>query len=375
MISEPFLKPRLIGKRFEGGVIPLELLADFAVLEEMIVEVAKGKFREANPGRKRVPRGFTDGITLKLAGIEDGSAIPIIELVFAASTLFPPSAQTYFEDARNAIIGAIGAAEQGTSITPFLEQRLLGYFDRFGRNLSDGEAIEFDNGLASPATVRLTKEVRRKLVLASEADEVTDTVALHGVIPEMDQQAKTFHIRLVDGAKVKAPLNAQHFDTVMEAFTNYQENQWVRMIAIGRFNRANRLQGIESVEHISILDPLDIAARIDEFKLLKAGWLDGKGVAPDHDGLDWLSEAFDRRYPDDLSLPYLFPTPEGCVLAEWSLHPWSPSLEIDLAKKRGDWHVLNLDTDEEETKELDLTNDGDWKWLTQQIRNLGGEAE
>ncbi len=374
MTSEPFLKPRLIGTRFDGGVIPLEVLADFAVLEGMIVEVAKWKFREANPDRKRVPHGFTGDITLKLTGINDGSAIPIIELVFVAATLFPPSTQTYFESARNAIIGAIGAAESGASITSFLPQRLLGFFDRFGRNLHEGEAIEF---VEEPGrkTVRLTKETRRKLVLASEADEVTDVVVLFGSIPEMDQQARTFHIRLLDRTKVKVPLTAQHFDTVMEAFNNYQKNQRVRMQASGRFNRANRLQGIESVEHISILDPLDIGARIDEFKLLKAGWLDGQGIALHHEGLDWLSEAFDCSYPDDLSLPFLFPTPDGHVLAEWSLGPWSPSLEVDLAKKRGEWHALHLETDEEETKELDLTNTDDWQWLAQQLRRFGGVAE
>ena len=100
MNSEPFLKPRLIGARFDGGVIPLEVLGDLAVLEVMIVEVAKWKYRESNPERKRVPRRFTDGMTLKLAGVEDGSARPLINLVVAASTLFPTAAHHYFQEAR-----------------------------------------------------------------------------------------------------------------------------------------------------------------------------------------------------------------------------------------------------------------------------------
>lgn len=53
MTSEPFLKPRLTGPRFEGGAIPLEVLADFAVLSEMIIEVVKWKYRKDNPTRKR----------------------------------------------------------------------------------------------------------------------------------------------------------------------------------------------------------------------------------------------------------------------------------------------------------------------------------
>lgn len=369
MTSEPFLKPRLIGSRFEGGVIPLEVLADFTALGEMIVEVAKWKFRKDNPSRKRVPRGFTDGITLKLTGIEDGSARPIIKLVVAAGMLFPPSAQSYFEDARSAIIGAIHAAEQDKLITSFVPQKLLGYFDRFGRNLNEGEAIEFNDGAGQPAT-RLNKEIRRKLVLASEEEEITDVIVCHGSIPEMDQQAKTFHLRLLDGAIVKAKLTPQHFDTVMEAFTNYRENQRVCLVASVRFNRANRLQGIDSVEHISILDPLDIGVQIAELKLLKPGWMDGRGIAPSHSGLDWLMEATNKFYPDDLPLPYLYPTPEGGVQAEWPLKPWEISLEIDLDARVGNWHALNLDDDTEQIRTLNLDAASDWQWLNGEVRQL-----
>ena len=375
MTSKPFLKPRLIGKRFEGGTIPLEMLADLAVLSEMVIEVAKWKFYEANPDRQRVPRRFTEDFKLSLTGVEHGSAIPVIKLS-PIDTLFPEflGFLQYFESARIAIVGAIGAAQSGKSITQHLPVKLLGYFDRFGRNLNDGEAIEFTEE-STQATVELNKESRRKLLLASEAEEVTNTVTLYGTIPEMNQQSKTFHLLLLDGTKVKAPLTVQHTETVTEAFNNYEKSQRLRMEASGRYNRANRLQGIESVEHVSILDPLDIGARIEEFKLLKAGWLDGQGIPPSHDGLNWLATIFDSFFPDNRSLPYLFPTLEGHVLAEWSFQPWSPSLEIDLSTKRGIWHILNLDTDEEDTKELDLTNPEGWKWLAQKISDLVRETE
>ncbi|MGL4423295.1 MAG: hypothetical protein ACRCZF_21725, partial [Gemmataceae bacterium] len=112
--------------------------------------------------------------------------------------------------------------------------------------------------------------------------------------------------------------------------------------------------------------------RLDELKQLKSGWLDGKGDSLAHDGLDWLADAFDSSYSDDVRLPYLFPTPEGRVLAEWSLKQWSPSLEIDLNNKQASWHLLNLDTDVDQTKSLDLTRSDDWKWFTDQIRRMGG---
>jgi len=139
--------------------------------------------------------------------------------------------------------------------------------------------------------------------------------------------------------------------------------------------KPNHLRGIESVPPNSTTDPRDVRARIEELKLLKQGWLDGKGSALSRDGLDWLATKFGRSYPRHLPAPYLFPTPEGHVLAEWSLSPWSPSLEIDLVSRRGECHALNLATEEEITKALNLENANDWKWLAKQIEAMVGEAE
>jgi len=51
-----FLNPRLIGDRFTGHSIPLEVLKDLSALEELLVEVAKWHYRTDNPQRKRIPK-------------------------------------------------------------------------------------------------------------------------------------------------------------------------------------------------------------------------------------------------------------------------------------------------------------------------------
>ncbi|MGL4422848.1 MAG: hypothetical protein ACRCZF_19430, partial [Gemmataceae bacterium] len=306
MTQEPFLKPRLTGKRFEGGAIPLEFLADFAVLSEMFIEIAKWKYRESNPTRQRVPKGFTHDIALKLTGIEEGSAIPVITLVTTASaSLFPTMPQKCFEEARQAIVQAVGAAEQNRKITDYLPQKLLGYFDRFGRNLAEGEAIEFVEG-AGHFPVRLTKETRRRLILASSVDEFTEETSICGSIHEFDQKAMTFQLTMLnDTILSRIPVDEPHYDTVLEASNGYRTQVRVRVTGVGRFDRNNRLQGMEKVEHVTVLDPLDIRLRLDELKQLKSGWLDGKGDSLAHDGLDWLADAFDSSYSDDVRLPYL----------------------------------------------------------------------
>ena len=114
-------------------------------------------------------------------------------------------------------------------------------------------------------------------------------------------------------------------------------------------------------------DALDVRRRIGELRQLPEGWLDGKGLAPDPQGLTWLAEQFDAFDSARLPRPYLFPTPEGGVLAEWPQNPWSLSLEIDLSARTGRWHALDLDTDTEETAELDLNRNESWERLAEWV--------
>ena len=149
----------------------------------------------------------------------------------------------------------------------------------------------------------------------------------------------------------------------------------IRINGTGRFTRSNSLQQIERVEHVAILDPLDIRVRIDELKQLRAGWLDGKGVPLAPEGLDWLADSFDLRYPQTLPLPCLFPTPEGHVLIEWQHKTWAPSLEIDLDNRMARWHVLNLETDQDEEDTFNLANPEDWLRLITKLEPLFAETQ
>ena len=182
-----FLRPRLVGPRFDEGKIPLEMLGDLSVLREMVIEVAKSRYLEGNPHRKRSPRGFTGGISLALTGIEKGSATPVIDAEFHPPQVLgvpqlpgmPGIFDQYFVEARDAIIDAIAAAETDSLTAEHLPENCLEYFDRIGRRLREEESIEFTSpARTNPA--RLTKASRRRLVLASQMTEMTEVVRLVG---------------------------------------------------------------------------------------------------------------------------------------------------------------------------------------------------
>lgn len=370
-----FFRPRITGPRFEGGSIPLEMLADFAVLSEMLLEVARWKFREQNVDRKRIPRGFFSGVSLRLTSIEQGSAIPVIGLVATPATSFSNEVESYFIQARNAVIAAVAAAQEGTRITDHLPEKLLGYFDRFGRNLADGEAIELSDDAGGPIA-RLTKDSRRKLVRASTAQDYTEETSVYGLVHEFDQRTRTFQLTLPTGATLsRLPAGSQHYDTILEASNGFRQQTRVRIFGLGRFDLNNRLQEMISVEHAVILDRLDVGVRIDEFRTLKEGWFDGKGAAFSSSQLDWLVDAFANHYPDDARLPYLFPTPDGTILAEWSLGEHAVSLEISLESHLADWHVLSISTGDEETQQYDLNSPDCWHAMADRVKAIGGTAE
>lgn len=361
-----FLKPRLIGSRFEGPAIPLELLKDFAALEEMVKEVAKWKLMKEHPDRKRAPKGFTQGTELRLSALESGSAVPTFSL--HVEGLPPLTHRTYLESALDTILDVIGAAELGLSVNQLLPKSLLSFFDRFGRGLREGEVLELITSRRSEP-VHLTKAVRRRLVGAASIRQITEETTVRGLIPEMDQDNETFEIQTLDGRKIVGPIHPQHADTLRDGFMGYRKQVRVQVQGIGRFSPQGKLETFESIEHVVCLDPLDIQARLDELKLLRNGWLDGQaGRTLETNGLEWLRRAFEGNYPDDLPLPYLYPTAEGGVQVEWTLGTREITLEVDLASKTGVWHELDLGSDDETTTELDLTKSTNWQWLADQLR-------
>ena len=365
-MNQEFLRPRLVGRRFEQHSLPLDILRDFSALEEMLVEVAKRQYLVAHPERMRSPKGFTKGLELHLTAVEEGSVILAISLIFAS--LFPSSDADYFVEAKQAIIEAIAAAEQGSP--PDLSPELLRYFDRFGRGLRDGEAIEFAR--SNGQTASLTPVIRERLLRASQAEQWSEEATLKGSIPELDQADDSFELELRDGTKLKAPLLEQHRKTVLDAAVGYRDGALVSIKGVIQRDRADRLKCFESVEHITPLDPLDIETRLEELARLQDGWLDGKGRAPDHAALQRLAQAFEDHYDPELPfLPYLYPTAEGGVQAEWTIAEWDVSLDITLSDMTAQYQALNLKTGVSRELELALTgDDAGWQTLNGALKSL-----
>lgn len=364
MTDTTFIAPRFTGKRFEQHRLPVSLLEDLAAFEDLLVEMAKYIYLEENPSRQRVPRGFTDGISLQLSSIESGSAIPVLMLASSHAGLFPAGNVAYFEKARDRIISSIEAAHTGNTVTEFLPEPFLGYFNRIGKNLQEDERIEFSLG---SNTTTLSKQIRKRIVLASsQITEVISSFDIRCAISELNKARNTFEIAY-QGKTIKADIQPEHRAQIWKAFENYENNQKVQISGTGKFDKSDNLTSIVSLDHISLVDSLDVSTRLEEISGLQDGWLDGEGMAPSADGLVWLRDSLNNNLDPALPLPYLFPTADGGILAEWKNADYDISLEFDLEKRTSYIYVLALNSGAITEDFIELPTDDSWSKINQRL--------
>lgn len=362
MMPPPSFRPELIGDRFANHEVPLEVLKDFAAFEELLMEVAKLEYLDDHPDRLRIPKGFTKGVELRLAAIEDGSAI--LSLVLAGLSLADTS--VYVTRAHERIVNTIANVSAG--VAPGLAPELLRYFDRFGRSLLEGERITFQR--AAGGTTSLTPEVREKLLHASQAEEWTEEKLLKGRVAAADMADGEFELELADGTKLKAPLERQNNETVLTALGEYQNFRMLAVKGVVRKDKSGHYKKVDTVEHLNLLHLLDVETRLEELASLKDRWLDGGGIALDRTRLKVLAEEFERHFDKSLPLPHLYPTPEGSILAEWTVGHWAISLEIETANRTARYEALNVNSDESSELDLNLNDPLGWDTLNEKLRHL-----
>ena len=271
-------------------------------------------------------------------------------------------------------MGGIRAAAEDRPPTDYLTPRALTQFKNLGERLRDGEAIEFeDHG----TPIRFTKEVRRKLLLSAPGvEEVSEEIELRGLVWRTDQKERVFVIKLADGTEVSGPMAGDHYDNIIEATKDYRKGAKIFLRGVGTRNRQGKLIRIDSIESSSVLEPLDIHARLEELRLLKQGWLDGEGEPFEPAGMDWLESSVRDHYAAGMPLPRIFPAPGGQILFEWKIDTRSASLEIDLGGKAGYWHEFDLKTKSDFDEDLDLGAAAGWNRLAERLAGVReGEAK
>lgn len=356
--------PRFDGSRFENHTMPLELLEDLKVLQEMTVEMAKALYLEQNTDRQRVPKNFTQGISFELEGLQEGSTIPKIIMTFALAGMFPEANVTYFEQASEHIKEVVQIASEDGNISENAPSSVLAYFNRFGKKLREDEHIEF-RPEHSVKKARFTRNTRRKLISASSTSgEYTEDTMLRGTLCEMDKSKLSFQIETPSGKKITGFYDELQYSQFLQAFGASQGNQKVIVNGLGKFSSFSKLKEIKSVEELILLDENDLGYRLDELSQLKDGWLNGEGTKLSKEALKWFELKFETFIEALEVNTYAYPTPDGNLQLEWSNEDLDIELVVNLETKTSDLQIINHTNPSNETNIiLELSEDDSWSEL------------
>jgi len=367
-----FIKPKFEGHRFDDHTLPVSILEDFSAFEELVFELAKKIYLEKNPSRKRVPKGFTDNIYLKLSSIEGGSTIPNI-LIAAVTSLSTPTIPvqnteyfSYFEQAREKVFELVENVNGGKSIE--IETKFLNYFNRIGKNLEEGETIDFLNDPSSDRNIKFNKNTRRKILLSrNENLEYSEKIKENILIPSIDKKNQIFKIE-ISGNVIECPFTKDFQDTILTAFQEYENKTLVSIKATGVFNENNKLIHIEDIESMDILDPFDISVRLTELSNLESKWYNGiDGKALNKVKLELFKNYFENYFNNGLTLPAIFPTINGDIVLEWKKDNEEISLEVNLSNFNSTLFYFDMHNDDNDF-ELTLNLDSEENW--QELNSL-----
>lgn len=243
------------GQDFADNGLELDILPDLTVYKQLVVETAKALWRSKHPERVKLPRGFEDGIRLKLFVIQPGSvAVPIrrevvIDEQGLQQDLFENDSAVV-DDAAALIEEAIESVSQGGLLPDQFPKNVIRLFDDFGKKLRPGNSIRMKSVQRTrPATY--TPETRNRLITWIDTF-YEDVVSVAGEVRQADLDGCSFTLRLEDGSKPTGKFDPQQEEIVTEGLREHDSRR-LHVSGVGRFCTATgRLERFARVDSLRV---------------------------------------------------------------------------------------------------------------------------
>lgn len=337
MNKEPFIQPRFAGSRFEKHTLPLSAARDLAAYEDLVLELAKHLFREKQPDRARLPKGFANNFSLHIESIDDGSAKPALVAMMLVGSQLSNSFPIEITEAKD-LINTVIATPEGRPFPVEFPKGFYSYFNRIGRSLKEGEKIEWTPDLAEKTVLTSAKRIR----LASAHRETYEAEAdVVGLVEELDAKKKTGILR-VQGNPVSFVFDDPFFIDLKNALGSSVIN--ARVKGIGVFDANDRLGAIIEIDQLECIPHYGLVSKIDALASLADGWLEGNGIAPTSDNLNWFTNEVANNFPESLEYPSVAPSEEGHVILEWIRPKARIELEVNFSDQKLELYASNLTT-------------------------------
>ncbi len=336
-----FLEQILKGGRFDGPTpfLAYPILPDLTAYLDIVVAVAKELYLKNNPNKVRIPKKFESRFNVGVAEIKSGSTVPVFERSYDQESWINDE----FDQARDLINEQLlflqnEVKQNSVGINDFPE-KVIPLFGRFGQHLKQDETITLKIPGKNNAPI-YSRDIRSQ-VLSINKKSYQDICYLSGAISGFEVESGVFNLVVGDGERIIGPLS-DTFDTVLrDLASKYKKEEIsVTLIGLAKYQPDGSIAQIERLQHIAIFrngEPNYFPnpnKRIDEFTKYQNGWLDGEGLAFDSQDLcdtkEWIEKLLKIA---DIPAPFVYPSPENSVIAEWSFGFWEVNCLFEFTTK------------------------------------------
>ncbi len=326
---------RYVGDRYNGGRLPLDVLADLPAFRDLLFAYAKEVWRGHNKERQRVPKGFDKSLAFDLVAIEDGSAKPKLMWDKQAAQAYLPGfadeLQTIVDHSYMHVLRLIEDAANGV-FPKVLASEHVRALNKFGSGLRDGERIEFVGSKDKQGNVVYLDGARRKSLITKVREtyesRYEDVGTLVGTYAADDPTGK-LTVRTQVHGDIELPLDKERI--VQEFDGNIGSLVQVELQL--ELDNADHYRSTVVVHEVALIDDRIAAdlercrSRLDALALLADGWDDGGGAAVNAAALHAAGKFLHRR-PLLCSSYKIYPTEVGAILFEFECNGWDLSLEF-----------------------------------------------
>lgn len=349
---ELFSRLRFDGDRFKEHLIPLAALGEFQAYDGAIRAACRFLFLSRNPNRKR----FGFDLELVLGVIEEGSALSAVNRRIAqglrrdrqAELYPPPSGDPHadlFRDARDMVTELVAKVADSKTLRDAVAdfgaqgaaaRTLVTELSKLGASLDDGEQLGLRGPTSNADEAVLERDFGAAIIdrfkLKTELDRQE---TLSGFIRASDRDNNTFRLETLDGLRV--PLEAPPLFFKNLAASMLKDGEEVQIAGVATY----RNEKLSKMVALSVRDAFEtrlvlkenpttsVRAQLEQLATLEQGWDDDDAPAPSEVTMKTAAAALTElgsRFgiPD----PFIYPTYEGAVRAEWPALRWNLALEV-----------------------------------------------
>ena len=325
------IRLRYVGQRFDGARMPLDVLPDLPAFRDLLAALLKDAWRNDNANRRRLPKGFDRSFTFDLAGIDDGSAIPVMEWNRDIAQENLPGMSDYLEGlaevAMQQLLEIVDGSGNGR-LPVTLPPEAIRAMNKFGSSLRPDERIEFEGSTDDNSNVVFIDAERRKRLITHVKETYDVRVDGVGTLHGLSLSGKIWVA--TDYGLVEVSVDPDEVAGIYDGNTN----SFVQFDLTLELDHQDRIRGVTTVHEIDLVDEANAAAleavfdRIDEISALENGWLDGSG-----ERIAEISAETARRFViRSLSMAPLmkaYPAEEGGVTIEMRNSSFSASIDFE----------------------------------------------